>query len=373
MSEQTANAYRSEAIFMRNLTYFLMARVFGDIPYYTKAQNQESLPRMNMVEVLKNCLADLQGIIDADPNAEYIPWIQSNVKAGIRPNRGAVLLLMMHMNMWLVRFDSPRASIYYQNTINLGRVLVDGNGGAYYLLELARSKDIFRGGTAETFFEIVQNISTGETFASTYSGAAPTASANFSNLVTYRYLGNATTPIMYYEMDFLLQLFPAEEVDGRMQAWFDENIFQPDGLPKELIKFLNPDVALQGATSNAENQIVLRYADAILLYAEALAESGIDDGKALELLNSVRDRAGATLKASSGEELQDDIYWERVRELIGEGQYFFDLVRTGRIHDRNFTNHAMTRANFNQGAWTWPIHEDAFQNNTKMTDNLYWK
>src|SRR5690606_10262115 len=157
LSEQKVQSYRSEAIFMRNLTYFLMARVFGNIPYYTNAQNQVALPRSNMVDVLRNCLADLQAMVDADPDAQYIPWVQPAVKAGIRPNRGAVLLLMMHINMWLVRFDAPRAPSYYQNTANLGRALTQDNGGAYYLLDLSRTRDIFRGGTAETLFEIVQN------------------------------------------------------------------------------------------------------------------------------------------------------------------------------------------------------------------------
>lgn len=374
LSEQLVQGYRAEAIFMRNLSYFLMARVFGDIPYYTLAQNREALPRSNMVEVLQSCLADLQGIIDADPDYEYIPWAQSGVRAGIRPNRGAVLLLMMHINMWLVRFDAPRSSVYQQNTVNLGRTLVEDNGGVYYLLDLDRSTDIFRGGTAETFFEIVQNINAGEVFTSSYSGRTPTASANYSNLFTFRYLGTASTPVLHYPGDFMQRLFSADEEDRRRDVWFDANIYEPtEGLRKEVVKFLNPDVSGERPTSNAGNQVVFRYADAILLYAEALAALGTDDARARDLLNIVRERAGAPLRTSSGESLQDDIYWERVRELIGEGHYYYDLVRTGKIHDPNYCWYPMLRSAFNAGAWTWPIHPDAFINNTRMTYNQYWR
>jgi hypothetical protein len=366
LSEQKKQEYRSEAIFMRNLTYFFLARVFGDIPYYINGHNQEALPRANMVEVLRNCLADLQTIVDADPNYQYIPWRQTGVrKVGIRPNRGAVLLLMMHINMWLVRFDAPRANTYYQNTVNLGNVLVENNGGVYYLLDMGQFRDIFRGGTAETFFEIVQNISMNETFPN---------NSNFSNLFTYRYRGAGTnSPLLYYQSDFLIRLFSPEETDLRREAWFDKDIYMIDGAPKEVLKFLNPDLSGDNPTSNSSNQIVFRYADALLLYAEALAELGIDSDKARNLLNSVRERAGASLKTSSGDELKNDIYWERVRELIGEGQYFYDLIRTGKIHDPNYCYHPISRVNFNAGAWTWPIHPDAFNNNTKMTENLYWK
>lgn len=374
LSEQAIESYRAEAVFMRNLTYFLMARVFGDIPYYTVAQNQESLPRSNMVEVLRLCLDDLQSVLDTDTGYSYMPWIQSGMKAGIRPNRGAFLLLMMHINMWLVRFDAPRASAYYQNTVNLGQTLVENNGGTYYLLDIERSSEIFRGGTAETFFEIVQNINAGEVFTSSYDGRVVTASSNFSNLVTFRYRGAGTTnPPLYYRVDFLQRLFSPEETDLRRETWFDENIYQIDGFQKEVTKFLNPDVSGDFPTSNSGNQIVFRYADAILLYAEALAAQGTNDGKALELLNMVRQRAGAEEIVSTGDALRDDIYWERVRELIGEGHYFYDLVRTGRIHDPAYCYHTISRSNFNAGAWTWPIHANAFLNNTRMTDNLFWK
>lgn len=365
LSDQKKQEYRSEAIFMRSLTYFFMTRVFGDVPYYTVAQNQEALPRSNMVTVLQNCLADLQAIIDADTDYLFIPWVQSGIKAGIRPNRGAVLLLMMHINMWLARFDVPQATIYYQKTSELGNILVENNGSTYSLLELSRNRDIFAGGTAETFFEIVQNVNAGEVF--------PVSSSIFSNLFTYRHIANAVRPTLYFQLDFLVRLYPPDEIDDRREMWFGEDIYQMDGMPKEMIKFLNPELSGEQPTSNAGNQIVFRYADALLLYAEALAELGVDDSRARDLLNMVRQRAGASPQTSSGDGLRDDIYWERVRELLGEGQYFFDLVRTGKLHDPNYCYHVINRSNFNRGAWTWPIHQNAFLNNTRMTDNLYWR
>src|SRR5690606_40378253 len=93
-------------------------------------------------------------------------------------------------------------------------------------------------------------------------------------------------------VDFLQRLFCAEERDLRRETWFDENIYQADGFQKEVTKFLNPDVSGDFPTSNSGNQIVFRYADAILLCAEALAAQGTNDGKALELLNMVRQQIG---------------------------------------------------------------------------------
>lgn len=126
-------------------------------------------------------------------------------------------------------------------------------------------------------------------------------------------------------------------------------------------------------TSNSGNQIVFRYAGALLLYAEALAALGTNDTKACELLNRVRNRAHASEINTSGSELMDAIFWERCRELIGEGHYYYDLVRTGKVYNRNYCMNPMTRTNFNVGAWTWPIHRNALKNNTQIGLNLFWE
>jgi hypothetical protein len=77
-----------------------------------------------------------------------------------------------------------------------------------------------------------------------------------------------------------------------------------------------------------DNWPVYRYADALLLLAEALNEQG-KSGEALEYLNQVRRRAGlaeATNSSQSG--LRDIIAHERRVELAFENHRWLDLVRT---------------------------------------------
>jgi hypothetical protein len=369
ISSQEVEMFRAEAVFMRNMAYFFMVRIFGDVPYYTNAYNSTPLPRANMVTVLSNCLADLQNLLDNDPDAQVLPWtFQNTAKRAVRANRGATINLMMHINLWLVKFDSKNSRQYYNNVIRLGNDIVNNSQGSYTLLDLERSSTIFRGGSVEGLFEIVQNINSKEIFRQY---------ANFSNNVAYTYNTNLTQPILYYKLDFLSKIFPTNENDKRVEQWFDEYIYSADGVKKEIVKFLNTESYTNSdgnaeISSNSGNQVVFRYADAILLYAEALAAIG-EDATALTYLNMIRDRAGASAITSSGTTLQDDIYWERVRELIGEGHYYYDLIRTGRIHDKNYSYNVISRSDFNLGAWTWPIHKDAFLNNTYMTYNQYWQ
>ena len=75
--------------------------------------------------------------------------------------------------------------------------------------------------------------------------------------------------------------------------------------------------------------IELRLADVILLYAEALNETGNTSG-AIVQLNKIRTRAGlANSTATTEAEVRTAIADERRLELAFEGQRWFDLVRTG--------------------------------------------
>lgn len=80
----------------------------------------------------------------------------------------------------------------------------------------------------------------------------------------------------------------------------------------------------------ANNVREIRYADVLLMAAEALVRSGGDESKARGYVNQVRTRVGLADITSSGTALLEDIYTERRLELACEGQRFFDLVRTGK-------------------------------------------
>jgi hypothetical protein len=78
------------------------------------------------------------------------------------------------------------------------------------------------------------------------------------------------------------------------------------------------------------NYRAIRFADVLLMAAEALNRGNINDVLALDYVNQVRNRAGLPDINVSGSQLTDEIYRQRRLELVGEGHRFFDLVRTGR-------------------------------------------
>lgn len=84
------------------------------------------------------------------------------------------------------------------------------------------------------------------------------------------------------------------------------------------------------------NMIQMRYADLLLIDAEAAYHNG-NESLALQSLNKVRERAnrlnpGTVLpRTSSGTQLLNDIWLERRLELAMEGHRYYDLVRQHRL------------------------------------------
>lgn len=126
----------------------------------------------------------------------------------------------------------------------------------------------------------------------------------------------------------------------------------------------------QDPTTNgnfAKNDIVvLRYAEAILAYAEAINETEGPTKQAIDLLNLVRKRAGLkgieTIdngdKVSSKEAFRDAILEERGHELYCEGVRHMDLVRMGKFVEygkRGLSKYAEGRYNEDPHRCVFPI------------------
>lgn len=359
-SESDRRRYRAEAVFMRNLSYFFMVRLYGDVPYYTEAYHTDPLPRMAMVQVLEKCIADMEAV-KAD-----LPWTYGDQSiVAIRATRGSALALMMHMNMWAAAFDAGKAQAHYQETKKLGDELL-ANPGVHELLPLERTKEIFKGRTKEGLFEVLQNSNYGEFF---------NVRSNLANIMTYYpYRGTITTTsnLAYYTTKYMETIYPSSGgPDKRLTTWFDQPF---SGSSKfQFLKFINVYGGEGVSVRNDDNIIVFRYSDAILLAAEAAAELE-DVGEGQRLVNLVRARAGASPITTTGSDLKDDIYFERCRELMGEGHYYNDLVRTKRIMNAKFNlSRVMSVSDFIQGGWTWPIYQAALNNNPYMKLNEFWK
>jgi hypothetical protein len=134
-----------------------------------------------------------------------------------------------------------------------------------------------------------------------------------------------------------------------------------------------------GAQSN--NWVVLRYADVLLMYAEAVAEGGTATaGSAESRLNEVRTRAGiAAVSGLSSTALLDSVRVERRREFVFEGIRWFDLTRWG-ILDAAIMAKTLEMQTVAPGETTvhgvpsnlFPVPQSELDINPNLTQNPGW-
>ncbi|MGK6351265.1 RagB/SusD family nutrient uptake outer membrane protein [Parapedobacter sp. DT-150] len=361
MGESDKQRYLAEATFMRCFAYFWMVRLYGDVVYYTEPYQAEALSREPMVDVLNKCLDDLR------PHKDNMPWTYSDpAMKGARASRGAIIALLMHMNMWNAGFDRNNRQRYYEEAAALGTELLQN--GPYRLYPLTEDgwATVMKGRSDESLFEFYRSIN----YQDENAPLAPFGDHFLRWPYKFPRYNNQISHC-YYIDTYMSRLYPAGVADKRRDFWFDDILSNSGQFTA--VKFGFNVFASGNEDRNPDNTfMIFRYADAILLHAEALAELSRDN-EAIASLNMIRERAEATpYSGTGGQALKDFIFWERCRELFGEGHRYFDLVRTQRIMNPTFARNPLNSDQYNRRAWTWPIDQSARTNNPRMVLNEYW-
>jgi len=136
-------------------------------------------------------------------------------------------------------------------------------------------------------------------------------------------------------------------------------------------------------SSGGYDYIVIRYADIVLLWAEALNEKANSD-LAIDKINEIRTRAGVKNldKGLAQDVVRKEIRDERRKELFAEGVSFFDELRWGTWKEFGFyTGNGIKEvwgAVTSPYTWagdhlyTWPIPQVERERNTSLTQNTGW-
>lgn len=355
--------YKAEAVFLRNLSYMFICKLFGDAIYYTDAYHSSPDARTPQVTVMNKCIADMTAAKNDLPT--YYNDASSN---GFRPTRASAVALLMHLNMWAAAWDTGVKTKYYEAVKALAAELDTYSNYKILPINAANTMKIFKGRSSESLFGILQEFNYGEGFS------LPAGFSYYFSHFPYRGNVTKTSSSMAYRSDYISKLYLPGSSDARLTTWF-ENYDAGSG-SFQFKKFANTYTTGSGtaiSVTSDDSAIIFRLPDCYLLTAEALAELG-DDSGARDFANRVTVAANAPLLTKSGQDLKDDIYRERCRELIGEGQFFFDLVRTKRVIDSDFTKSPMSVANLNAGAWTWPLTISAADRsaNPNLIGNNFW-
>ena len=346
--------YLGEAYFLRGFYYFRLARMFGGMPlidYVIKSSNQWAQTRSTMDKTLNFAIEDFK-------RAENLLWKKdkySDEELG-RATKGAAQAMLLKANLYRADYlrnagNETEAQKYFAEAAKWGKEVIQSRQYSLWPNYLDNFRLANENGR-ESVFEIQYT----EEATSDYGGEGYTRGTMTTILQRSRSsaFGEAgwgydrPTQNLYNEY---------EAGDARR----DETILVPTDeqieTPAQEIycgdRMLNRKYAMYNdgtnggiyklahATRSPKNNIQIRYADVLLMYAEACCESG-DLPSAKSALKEVRDRAGlsqfpytAVIQGQTvtfndnQEDLRKAIRHERRVELAMEGHRWFDLTRWG--------------------------------------------
>lgn len=323
------NQIIAEARFLKAYYNFELVKWFGAIPLKGDARfklnDEKTIPRSPVEDVYASIEADL--IFAVENLAATAPQTGRATKGAAQALLGKVYLYQNKFASAATVLDQLITSNSYSLVSNYNTIFENnGENGPESVFEVQYSDGEGAGfgclqcseGNVAVGFNGVRNYS-GPLFDSGFSFNVPTQEAvdafevgdnrkavAILDIVAWAAANNATYGIGYKHTGYFNRKYIPRQGDQNLG---DQNLTNPN------------------------NYRAIRYADVLLMAAEAFNRGGIDDNKARTYLNLVRQRAFGDNNhniSASGAALTDFIYAERRTELVGEGHRFFDLVRTGR-------------------------------------------
>ena len=298
------NAYMSEALALRALMYFYLARSFGDVPLkLTPTASDNDLAQLATTPqagILKQIVADLT---TAESTAVYTYGDKASDKGRI--TRYTINAIQADVYLWMENYSACITAC--DKIINSGQFgYIAGDSGFFTNL-------YYNGNSNESIFEFQFDSQALNTFYPIFAGSK------------IRLLANTATLSNVFPLD----ANNPDNVDirtninyniGNSQIWKYESINYRTARTSDI---------------SYQHWIVYRYADVTLMKAEACAWSNRGQD-ALNIINDVRTRANAvssTLETPDpGDALAVSTYVmdERDRELMYEGKRWYDILRNAK-------------------------------------------
>ncbi len=319
-----------EIRFLRAYYYFELVKWFGPVPLKVdkrfKLGDETSIPRSPVEDVYAQIEADLKF---AD---SVLPDVQQETG---RATKGAARALLGKAYLYQEKFAEAAETL--DKVILSGQYILvedyhsifeaEGENGPGSVFEVQYTDKEGAG------FDCLQcsegNVAVGFNGVRSYEG--PVFTSGFSFNVPVQEAVDAYEPGDRRKGVAILDIEAwADSTDATYSTGYEHTgYFNRKYLPRKRSPEAQNDLNL----TNPNNYRAIRYADVLLMAAEAYNRGQISDAKAQEYLNQVRRRAFGDSNHDimlSGNDLTNAIYHERRVEFLGEGLRFFDLVRTGR-------------------------------------------
>jgi len=342
---------KSEARYLRAIQYFYLSQYFFDVPLVTKSLSKEEanlVTKASRADITKFIVAELTEIAPLLPR-------HKDIKSSARGHASRQAALAFLGRTYLGNHDYTNAAAAFKQIIDLGDNIIDPNYQTIFFPSNQNSNEnIF----ATQYLEnLAGNALPQHAYPAVASGwhlVCPLGSLfeayEFTDGTPFSYmsalydpkdLGKNRDPRLKYTL-----LWDQTTFKGKKYVCHPDSTKSLDqlGAGKQttytgfgLRKFF--DESYSGSlTYYGANVNVIRYAEVLLSYLEAVLEAGqpIDQALLDATINKVRGRASVNMPRvteTDQTKLREILRRERRVELALEGQRYWDLLRWGTAHD----------------------------------------
>lgn len=341
MDEALKNRMFGEARFLRGLTYFNLLRLYGGVAIpktYTEDLNGLEIPRASADSTYDYVIEDLKYA------ADNLPAKSAYESDDIwRATKGAALAMLG--KVYLYRGSMTGDEQYFQKSEEYSNEVMKSTE---YSLE-PDFRDLWKWWNSnnenniESIFEIQLGYKSGENNTLHTDAGINITDESLGGFMYRRFGPSFTAYNSFSDGDYRKSSTFLTQVTlstGKTIKWVEsDNGFYPGSQGWQtsgpgMIKYYDRTSESYTTTYAGSNIYVMRYAEVLLNYAEA--DNHVHGGPtkdAYVAINRVRHRAHLSdLTAGLSEEQFDDsVYRERGWEFIGEGQLYYDGIRTGKI------------------------------------------
>ncbi|MVT12390.1 RagB/SusD family nutrient uptake outer membrane protein [Chitinophaga tropicalis] len=316
LTQQQLDAYLSEAYAMRALMYFYLLRSFGEVPLQLKATSGdgtlEQLKKSSQQEVHAQIMKDL-----AFAEQHAVETYGNVITDKGRITKYTVYAIEADAYLWMEQYDNCIAAC--DKIINSNRFgLMDGSAQAQWFNSV-----FFTGNSNESIFEFQFDQQKQNPFYFMFGAA------------NNRFIGSPRVMDEVYGIDLIDATKKDIRGDGGSIRAADQMIWKFAGASS------GTTMQVRGATESYAHWFVYRYADVLLLKAEALA--WVNKGQeALDLVKVIRDRARALVLTErtpdplSPVDVSSYILEERAREFAFEGKRWYDVLRNAKRNNYSY-------------------------------------
>lgn len=370
VESENINIYRAEAKFLRAFYHFDLFRAFGPVPVIDKVLQEDeftSLERKTVSELFTFITNDLEEAIADLPAQKYTGGFSGRV------SRTTAQALLGKCYLYWADMVNDDPALFDKAAEHLQAVI---NSNQYELVD--DYNELFAFGTKntdESVFEIQHTNQVPHSWADAefidgnmitqlcgirgLCSDHPDYIAGWGFMLPTESLNSHFLADDDYRRDAAIISVAELNADGCSVDLAEQNTEDYTGYWQQKYANYNSYSNPNGGDINLQkdpNEPVIRYADVLLMYAEALVRGSGSDAEAMTYIDQVRERAAGPgdntgsfrtaqqLMADEGMTLLDVIWYERRAEFAGEGDRWFDLVRSGRANASLFDNNDL-RAN----------------------------